>query len=317
MEEREELRHDAFHLVGDEHLVAVELNLVLLQVDVRLDAREVEDTREVEGVVDVQVNPEQRLVLHGVEGAIERLVVLVLQRRRGLCPQGLHVVDDVILIGVLHLSILPLLLLAEAHGHGHELAVFLQQALDALALEELLAVVGDVENDIGTAVLALSIFDGELRTAVASPAHGLSAFLIGAGDDFHLLADHECRVEAQSEMADDGVGRLLVFIEEVGNAREGNLVDVLVDFLGCHADASVADGKRLCLLVEGHANSQVAQLTLVVAAIGQRLHLLCGIDGVRDHLAQEYFMIAVEKLFDDGEYVLCRNPDVTFLHSCM
>jgi hypothetical protein len=26
-------------------------------------------------------------------------------------------------------------------------------------------------------------------------------------------------------------------------------------------------------------------------------------------------MIAIEKLFDDGENVLSRNPDVTFLHS--
>ena len=27
-------------------------------------------------------------------------------------------------------------------------------------------------------------------------------------------------------------------------------------------------------------------------------------------------MVDVEKLFDDGEDVLGRNPDVTFLHSC-
>ena len=90
-------------MVGDEHLVAVELNLVLLQFDAGLDLGEVEDTRQVEGVVHVQVNPEQRLVAHGVERAVERLVVFVFQRRRGFGPQGLHTVDDVVLLGVHHL----------------------------------------------------------------------------------------------------------------------------------------------------------------------------------------------------------------------
>ena len=86
MEQCEEVGHDAFHLVGHEHLVAVELDLVALQFDVRLDAGEVEDTREVERIVNVEVNPEQRLVLHGIECAVERLVVLVLQCAWSLCP---------------------------------------------------------------------------------------------------------------------------------------------------------------------------------------------------------------------------------------
>ena len=71
MEQGEELWHDAFDAVGHEYLVAIELNLVLLQLQRVLDAREVEDTCEVEGIVDVKVNPKQRLVAHGVEGTIE------------------------------------------------------------------------------------------------------------------------------------------------------------------------------------------------------------------------------------------------------
>ena len=79
MQQCQELRHDTLHLVGHKHLVAIQLNLVALQVDVRLDAWEVEDTREVEGIIHIQVDPEHRLIAHGVEGAVERLVVLVLQ----------------------------------------------------------------------------------------------------------------------------------------------------------------------------------------------------------------------------------------------
>ena len=66
MQQGEELWHDAFYLIGYEDLVAVELDFVLLQFDVRLDLREIEDTREVERIVDVQVDPEQGLVAHGV-----------------------------------------------------------------------------------------------------------------------------------------------------------------------------------------------------------------------------------------------------------
>ena len=63
----------------DEHLIAVELNLVALQFEIVLHAREIENAREMEREVHVEVNPEQRLVLHGIERAVEVFVVLVLQ----------------------------------------------------------------------------------------------------------------------------------------------------------------------------------------------------------------------------------------------
>ena len=77
----------------------------------------------------------------------------------------------------------------------------------------------------------------------------------------------------------------------------------------------IAESECFRLLVERHAYRHIAQLALEVATIGQRLQLLGSIDGVRDHLAQKDFMITVEKLFDNGEYVLGCNPDVSFLHS--
>ncbi len=79
MQQGEELRYDALYLVCNEYLVAIQLNLVALHVDAVLDAWEVENTRQVEWEVYVQVNPEQRVVLHWVEGVIELLVVLILQ----------------------------------------------------------------------------------------------------------------------------------------------------------------------------------------------------------------------------------------------
>ena len=115
-------------------------------------------------------------------------------------------------------------------------------------------------------------------------------------------------------MADDVVGIVLVLLKEVGDARESDLVDILVDLLLGHADTMVTDGDRAFVGIEVHADCQVAQFFLIFALSGKCLHLLCGIDGIGYHLAEEYLVIAIEKLFDDGEYILGCNPDVTFLH---
>ena len=78
MQQGQELRNDALYLVCYEYLVAIQLNLVALHVDAVLDAWEVENTRQVEWEIYVQVNPEQWVVLHWIEGVIELLVVLIL-----------------------------------------------------------------------------------------------------------------------------------------------------------------------------------------------------------------------------------------------
>ena len=125
MQQGQELRDDTLYLVCDEYLVAIELDFVTLQVDIRLDTWEVQDTREVEGIIDIQVNPEHRLIAHRVEGTVETLVVLVLQVGRCLGPQRLHIIYNIILGGIHHLLLVgrPLLFLAEGNRNSHELTV--------------------------------------------------------------------------------------------------------------------------------------------------------------------------------------------------
>lgn len=65
-------------MVGDKYLVRVELNLVALEVEIALHLREIEYSGEVERIVDVEVNPEQRVVVHREEGVVELLIVVVL-----------------------------------------------------------------------------------------------------------------------------------------------------------------------------------------------------------------------------------------------
>ena len=114
-------------------------------------------------------------------------------------------------------------------------------------------------------------------------------------------------------MTDDGLG-VLVFLEKLTGAGEGDLVDVLLDLVGRHADTPVAHGERAGLLVDDDLDLELAQLALVLTLAGERLQLLGGIHSVGHHLADENVAVAVEKFFDDGEDVLRRHTNVSCFH---
>ena len=128
-----------------------------------------------------------------------------------------------------------------------------------------------MQYDVRTAVCLLYVLNLKLWTTIAAPLYGLCTLFVAACDDVHLLAYHERRVETQTEMTDDCVGVILVFVEEIGYARERNLIDIFVNLLLGHTDTAVADGQRAFLCVETDANGKVAQFALEVAAFGKRL----------------------------------------------
>ena len=279
-----------------------------MNVDVALDFREVEHTGEVEGVVDIQMNPEEGIVLHGIEVAVEGLVILVLQCRGLFGPEGLGDVDDVRFVGLLLAAVLPFGLLAEGNGYGEELAVFLQQFFDAVFFKEFLAVVVDMEHDVRSALCLVSLFEGEFGVSVATPLVG-RLVLPALGDDVDTFGYHEGAVESESEVSDDGSGIVLVFFQEVGGSAEGNLVDVAVNFFGGHTDTAVADGEGAGFGIHLHLDGEV----LVFAFGGEGLQFLRGVDGVGHNLTQEDFVVAIEEFLDDGEDVLGGDTDVSFL----
>jgi len=61
-------------------------------------------------------------------------------------------------------------------------------------------------------------------------------------------------------------------------------------------------------------HGKVAHVALKVALFGKRLELLRSVDGIGNHLTQEDFMVRIQKLFNDREYVFCRYSNVSFLH---
>ena len=202
-------------MVRDEHLVAEQLDLVLVDCHPFLDLGEVEYSREGERIVYVEVDVEHGVLLHRVESVVEVHVVLVLELGRSLGPDGLDAVDHVVLVCFHALAVFPLGLLAEYYRHGHELAVLLQKAFDAALRCEFVGIAVEVEGDGSAAVFAHALIHLELRRTVAAPEHRLGAFLPAQTFDGHLRTDHESGVESEAEVADDAACLLLVLLEEL------------------------------------------------------------------------------------------------------
>ncbi len=176
MKKCQEVRHDVVHVVRDEHLVAVKLDVILLNCHPVLDFREVKDTCEVERIVHVQMDVEQRVFLHRVEVPIELHVVLFLKLGRLAGPKRLDLVDDIVLVSVNIFSVLPFLLLAEDNRNRHELAVLVQKLLN-LTLRAIVlgGLVIEVKGDDSASFVLVARTHLELRIAFAAPNHTFGA----------------------------------------------------------------------------------------------------------------------------------------------
>ena len=75
VQQRQILRNDAFDLVGDVDLIGIELDFVLLNLKIIMDFREIKDAGQMERIVDIQMDVEQRVVAHRIEFAVEFLVL--------------------------------------------------------------------------------------------------------------------------------------------------------------------------------------------------------------------------------------------------
>ncbi len=62
LQRRKELRDQLRGVVGDEHLIAEQLDVALGDIELVGQAREIDNPFEVEGKIDVEMNPEQRIL---------------------------------------------------------------------------------------------------------------------------------------------------------------------------------------------------------------------------------------------------------------
>ncbi len=260
------------------------------------------------------MNPEQGVVVAGIQFAVECQIVLVGEFGGFLCPLRLCAVDNKVAVGVLPFAVFPFALLAADNRHGQEAAIFAQEGVDTFLFEEFGAVAVDMQHNVGAAFGAGAFTEGVFGRAVAFPAHRSGTFAVAQRVDFHLVGNHECRVEAQAEVADDGVRAVFVFIEEVLGTRKGNLVDVFFDIVGVHADAAVAHCQCACGFVEGHSHRGIAYLALEFAERRQGAQFLCGVHGIAHQFAEEDFVVAVEELLYYRKDVLGCN---TYFSCCL
>ena len=128
----------------------------------------------------------------------------------------------------------------------------------------------------------------------------------------HLVRDHERRVEAQTEVADDGL--VLILGHKLLGTREGDLVDVAVHLVGRHTDTVVTNRQDALLGIDLHLDLQVARLALPCALRRERAQLLRGIDGIRNQLTQENLVVRIQKLFNDRKDIFRSHSNGSVSH---
>ena len=81
-------------------------------------------------------------------------------------------------------------------------------------------------------------------------------------------------------MTDNGIGIILIFLQEVVGSRECNLIDVFIYFFCRQADTTIGYGNRILAL--GHMHGQITEFTLKLTDRSQCFKFLGSIDGIRD-----------------------------------
>ena len=189
--------------------------------------------------------------------------------------------------------------------------VFAHDALQAVAVEELVLAVAQVEHDLGAPRLDLDGLDGEFALPARLPAHAFRRGPAGAArGDGDTAGDDEAGVEPHAELADElrvlravaGQG-----LEESASPGAGDGPEVGGDLLAGHADAVVPhrDGARV--VVERDADLQIA-VALVETVVGQGLEpeLVRGVGGVGDQFPEEDLLVAVERV----DHQIQQLPDL-------
>ena len=312
LEQHQEFRNDLFDVVGDEHLAGIQLDLAFDAAELLLDLREIQNTLELERIIHVQVNPEQRIFVLVEHLAVELLIILVraILRRAGV--ERLGVVDGLrrfllglgLFLGALarHLGLF-LLDFVKVDRHGHERAIAVEHLAHAPDFEEFALRLADVQGDGRAARGARALGHGEGHAVLALPANRGRALAEGERVDGHLIGDHEHGIEAQAEVADDaGIFLILVlgvFLHEGFRAGERDLIDVGLDLVLGHAHAVVDEAELARGLIHLHVDGAALRGGAVHhAQLGDR------VAAVGNDLADEDVFIGIQPFLDDRHDIL-------------
>ena len=230
-------------------------------------------------------------------GFVDRFPFAGLDHATGLTATGL-------IRSVEKLSVFPFFLF-HLNGQADVVGVLIDDALDLPGLGIVLCVVAQVQDDARSACFARDAFHLKRATAtgaaVANPAHGLvGRQACTTRFNRNLVGHDKARVKAHAKLADQLGVSLLVAAElahKVFGAALGDGAQVVDGFLLRQANAVVGDGQGFGVLIEGDLDLEF-RVTLIQTTIvdGFKAQLVAGIRRVGDQLAQENFLVGVQRV---------------------
>src|SRR5690554_1325293 len=253
-------RQELLGVVHDEHTLHVQFQATGRFPVVQVERRALGDVQQA-GVVQLAfylvVGPGQRVFKIVGDVFVELLVLFVFDLATGQGPQGGGVVNGFLFA----LLVFFLRLGLHYYREGDVIGVLLDQAAQFPAIGEFLGVGFQVQNNLGSALLAGHRLDGELAIALGFPVHTLFCRCAGtAGEYVDFVGNNKGGVKAHTKLADQLAVFLLVtrqLLEKFGGARAGNGAEVRDHVVTGHADAVVGDGDGAGVFVVIQADFEV------------------------------------------------------------
>ncbi len=281
-------------VVHDEHAPYVELEpprgVALPQVERGL-RRHVQEAGVLALALDAIVAPDQRVGPVMADVAVEGAVVLIADLGARPRPQGLCLVDGLVL------EIRPLL--DHADREGDVIRVTPHQRAQAPGVGKFARVRLQVQDHGGAAWRTFHRFHGEFPVGAGLPADTLCRRQVrAAAVDLDPLGDDERRIETDAKLADQlGVALLVAgqAAEEFGGAGLGDGAQMGDRFLAAHPHAIVAHAERAGRGVEVDPDGEFRLIGQQLRGTeGQEAQPVVGIGGIGNQLAQEDLPVAVE-----------------------
>ena len=257
-----------------------------------------------------RVRPGERILEVVRDMLVELVVLLVGDLRLRPRPQRRGLVHRLALgLGHVGRSLRIPALLVHAHRQGDVVGVLADHVAQAHRVEEIVLALAQVQRDLGAAYRPVDRLQRVFAVPGRFPAYALRRWHAGAARTHrHPVGDDEGRIEADAELTDQ-VRVLRLVAREPGQelARAGfrDRAQVVDDLLAGHADAIVGDGDGARGRVEADVDAKVG-IALEQRAVGERLEaqLVAGVGRIRDQLAQEDFLVAVERMHHQVQQLL-------------
>mmetsp|Transcript_17878 Transcript_17878/g.47359 ORF Transcript_17878/g.47359 Transcript_17878/m.47359 type:complete len:491 (+) Transcript_17878:1006-2478(+) len=268
--------------------------------------REVEATLDRERGIGLIHQAVVRLSVGGAAEEPEELGVLLLGGRC-LHPECLLLVHRLVLA-----------VLLDENREVDEGGKLLGGLLDGGELGKLRGVVLQGEDDPGASRDIIKLGDGVRARAVRRPQVALAALLRVARlrEDFDLVGDHEGRVEADTELADDLAGVRVATVNIVQRAALGDGAEMRDELFARHAHSGILDGKLPLVLRDAELDLQGDVLIVDVLELRRALQeaeLLASVGGIRDQLPDEHLLVGVQRLRHDVQQLLGLGLELVLL----